>query len=311
MFETSQLPLRYSLIVVSSVLVALSVAWLMSQILRMAQRNVDLNCETWDFEKTRQTSLYNDHALYRWFAPLIDEIKHCSLLDLLADSKKIDLSLRRGGSDLPWTTREFMGVTFIESLLVSLFIGAAIWLASGLGVAICAGLATLVIVFRFRVNELNQQSAQRMCQFRHRLPFAIDLMALMIKAGGEKRQCLTTVVEENQGHPIGVEFGRVEHDVQCGTSLLDALARLQMRLQDDSLSEIVFSIRSADELGTPLGQVFLDLASQMRLRRAQNAEKLVGEATAMLPLANLIIMAAGLLVVVAPYVIRMFIDAPF
>ena len=144
-----------------------------------------------------------------------------------------------------------------------------------------------------------------------RLPFAIDLVALMLEAGGEIRECLSKVVEENKDHPLGIEFGRIHQDMESGSSLLESVTLLQERLADDSFNEIAFSIRSSQELGTPLGKTFLNLASQMRLKRSQHAEKLVGEAATMLPLANLIIMLAGMLAITGPYAIKMINDAPF
>ena len=309
--DLSHNPNQMLLILASSTLGAACVCWFAYEVVRLVCREVDLESENWEFDKRRDIALHQGNLVYRWFAPLVHEIKDSPIVEHLTNKQQVDLALRRGGSSLPFRTADFLGTTFVESLIFSIIIGSASIWATGLTMGILIGFASLVVIFKMRVSDMKKNAEQRMRDFRQRLPFAIDLMALMLEAGGEIRQCLSIVVAENDGHPVGEELGRIERSMQGGTSLLEALSQVQRRLDDESLGEVVFSIRSAEELGTPLGNTFLGLASQMRLKRSQNAEKLVGEAATMLPMANLIIMVAGLLIIVAPYAILMLREAPF
>jgi pilus assembly protein TadC len=79
---------------------------------------------------------------------------------------------------------------------------------------------------------------------------------------------------------------------------------LKSRIGEDALGELVFAVQKAHELGTPLGQVFRRLAEQLRRRRSQAAEKAAGRANANITFPGLIVMAACVLLIVAPFVLK-------
>ena len=94
---------QMTLIALSSILLAGFVGLLAKEVIRLVDRDVDLESENWDYDKNRTIELYQGSLTYRCFAPLIHEVMSAKFLDKLSDERDVDLSLRRGGSSLPWT----------------------------------------------------------------------------------------------------------------------------------------------------------------------------------------------------------------
>src|SRR5262249_12942364 len=137
-----------------------------------------------------------------------------------------------------------------------------------------------------------------------RLPFALDLMALMMEAGGNFPECLAAAVQENANHPLGEEFGEVLREINLGRTRKEALEGLKERLRDDDVSELVFALVKGDELGTPLAQTLRTQATQMLLKRSQTVEKEAAEAQVMIVFPGMVIMVACLLIIIAPFLLQ-------
>lgn len=304
-------PLQAASMMAGAGTAGIAVAWFAFRILAIAGRDRVTDAQSWDFETRRRIRLQDGSLLIRWFEPLIDEIQALSVLQRIGQAKSVEESLRQGASPLPWKASEFVATAALQGLITGLAIG---WVATFyLGYVGGAAVAAVVALFSLRTsaNSLRKQAQRRLLRFKLRLPFAIDLMALMLEAGGDFRQCLATVVKENREHPVGEEFGRLLKGVSAGQPLRASLEQMQERMRDEDVNEIVFSVKSADELGTPLSKTFLTLAEQMRLKRSQTAEKLVGEKQTMMTFPGMIIMVACLLITVAPFVLAALGDSPF
>jgi len=295
-------------LILATLLSGIATFWFASQISIMVNRSLQHEVQVWQHDEQRKCILRSKSPLYRWFQPLCDDLLQCRWLHLLGNIRSVETSLAQGGSELPWTAAEYLAVGTVRTTLAMAFcvaIAFPIFEATGSClIAIIVGIMSIA----FLPRQLATLAKLRMRRFKQRLPFAIDLMALMMEAGGDFRQCLSTVVHENRGHPVGVEFGLLSNSHAAGQSLRDCLDQMQARLRDEDVNEIVFSIKNADELGVPLSRTFLTLAEQMRLKRAQQAEKLIGERKTMMAFPSLIIMIACLLVAVAPFVLCAIYD---
>ncbi len=289
--------------IASTLLCGIAVFWFASQIATMILRPTVSGVQVWQHDEQRKAVLQEKSLLYRWFQPLCEDLNQLGWLHLLGNVRSIELSLAQGGSELPWKASEYLAVGTVRMTLAALFSLAVLNPLFGIvGSGVLAVIIGLLGI-AFLPRQLAGLAKLRMRRFKQRLPFAIDLMALMMEAGGDFRQCLSTVVHENRDHPVGVEFGVLANAHAAGQPLRDCLDQLQARLRDEDVNEIAFSIKNADELGVPLSKTFLTLAEQMRLKRAQQAEKLIGERKTMMAFPSLIIMIACLLVAVAPFVL--------
>lgn len=293
-------------LLVATLVSGLSVTWLAAQLMNMIHRPIASGIQGWQHDELRRSQLRAGSPLYRWFQPLCEDLLTCRWLHMLGNIRSVEISLAQGGSALPWTAAEYLSVGLVRiTVMASLIAAASYPLLDGvMSVLLALFISTIGIVLLPR--QLATRAKLRMRRFKQRLPFAIDLMALMMEAGGDFRQCLSTVVHENRGHPVGEEFGLLSNAHSAGQPLRECLDQLQARLRDEDVNEIVFSIKNADELGVPLSKTFLTLAEQMRLKRAQQAEKLIGERKTMMAFPSLIIMVACLVIAVAPFVLGAF-----
>jgi tight adherence protein C len=153
------------------------------------------------------------------------------------------------------------------------------------------------------VQSLNTAVLERTEQIRRRLPFAVDLMALMLEAGANFSHVLETVVRENRGHPLGAELADVVRQVGLGSPRAEALSRFERRLHDQDVTDIVFAINKGEELGTPLSKILRSQADRMRLKRAQWGEKAATEAQVRIAFPGMLVMLACLLVILAPIIL--------
>lgn len=298
-------PLQVRLAMLGSGLLGLAVTLLVGRVLRITERHVRTFAEDWEFEHARRLRLRNGSRIYRLTEPLIDELAD-SPIPTVFRPESIRLALARGGSPLPWHPKEFVAAAIVESLVLLL---ALLIVCSGLmGVLWCVvlGAGAAAVYLRSAICSVHRRADQRIAELHLRLPWSIDLIALMMRAGAGFRESLATVVDESAGHPFGEEFGRLLGDIRCGRTLSAALTHINDRLRSEDIREIVFSVRKSEELGTPLADTFENLADQQRLRKSQWAEAAAGRAQVQIAFPGLLIMIACLMTIVTPFLIGFF-----
>lgn len=261
-----------------------------------------------DFELNRRMRLREGSAVYRGFEPLIEALAGWNLSNPKR-MEQLKRALAIAKEMLPWKPEEFLAAKQIESLLAGLagVVVGLILSGSGLAALVVAGLA----IYGYKwltLNTVAERARKRMRTLKQRLPFAIDLMALTMGAGASFQESLTTVVQENRDHPLGKELAEVLRQVSLGRTRRDALVELQLRLQDDDVSEFVYAVTTGEELGTPLSEILRGQAEQLRLKRSQWAEKAAGEAQVNIVFPGMAIMLACLLIIAAPFLLTAFLS---
>lgn len=281
-----------------------AVAWFATVLTAIMRRDLPSDASSWDFEGTRRVRLRQGSTLYRWFEPLVDELRGLRPLQWLADPRRVAVSLSRSASGVPWTAEEYVAVQAIGGLAAGLT--AALVLRASLSIpqTIFFALLTSGAYVAWSLHALHRRGVARLSRLKLRLPFAMDLIALTMEAGGTFRGSLKAVVDNTRGEPLGDECATILGQISRGQTLRDALAQLQERLADDDIQEIVRTVKNAEEMGTPMSTTFLGLAHQMRLRRSQYAESLIGKSQTMLNFPGIIIMVACMLVVLVPFLLN-------
>lgn len=256
------------------------------------------------FERQRRELLRTQSATYRWFEPLVLEIARlCGFLPShTTPTLKHNLELCPKYSR--WTPTEFLATKLIESTLLAgatlVIVGSLVGAFPGIVFALLASWA----YYHASVNQVSTLAENRMRSIKNRLPFAIDMMALMMSAGATFQESLGTVVRENREHALGEEFGVVNNETALGRTRREALLALEQRLDDDDVREFVFSVVKGEELGTPLSKIFANQADQLRLKRSQWVEKASAEAQVKIVYPGLLIMIACLFIVLAPFLLK-------
>lgn len=256
------------------------------------------------FEVSRQDKMRQGHQLYAAFEPGMGKLAAWNAGRNPKKMEKLANHLVISGEKLPWLPEEFVAIKQIEGFLTAILLGLVLYFLSGDPViALGGGIGGGFFYLHGAVKGIEKKAARRLHEFKRRLPFAIDLMALMMEAGASFQEAMTTVVRESRGHPLAEELNLVLRDISLGRTRKEALITLQGRLKDDDVTEVVFAVNKGEELGTPLGQILRNQAEQMRLKRSQWMEKASGEAQVNIVFPGMIIMIACLLIVAAPFIL--------
>jgi tight adherence protein C len=159
-------------------------------------------------------------------------------------------------------------------------------LAAGFGivVALISGqppLNFVLVAFLFGVVAyilpslwLRQRITRRRNEITGALPDSIDLLTISVEAGLGFDQALQRVVRKSR-NALTIEFARVLYEMQFGVARRDALHAMSERIGLDDLSSVVAAIVQAEQLGASLATVLRIQAIEMRVRRRQNAERLI------------------------------------
>lgn len=125
-----------------------------------------------------------------------------------------------------------------------------------------------------------------------------------MEAGASFLDSLKQAVNEFEGHPVSIEFGRVLTDMNMGKARTEAFDNVRKRLNDEEIGAIIGSIIQSEELGTPLSHIFRTQADLLRVKRSQRAETLAGEASVNMLLPGVLVMAAAVLIILGPFALN-------
>ena len=223
----------------STLSVGCAVAWFAANLLAVAGRKLPADLPSHDFEGCRRIRLRRGSVLYRWFEPLVDELCGFRPLFWLSNPRRVAVGLTRSASPLPWTAEEFLAVQALGGLSLGAVAVVLFQVKGSVQSQFLYALAATVLYITIAARALQQRGIKRLNRLKHRLPFAMDLIALTMEAGGTFRESLRTVVDETRGQPLGDEFAAVLGQISRGQTLRDALAQLHERLADDDIQEIV------------------------------------------------------------------------
>jgi len=257
-------------------------------------------------EHQRRTILRQRSRSYRFLEPLVDRLGPlCRPLwaNRLPEMQR-DLDLVEPHAS--WTANEYLIVKGLEVVPL-------VFLAAGFCALMYGALPALMLVVLAGValpvlnrRRLADRTRRYRIAVRNRLPFLVDLMALMLESGAIFRECLETAAAENRDHDVGEEVGRVCRAIDQGVPQIEALRSLGRRIDDTDVYEMVFAINTAEERGTRLKETLGDRAEQMRHRRIQWLEQAAEEAKVHITWPGLLVMVACLLIVAAPMLLSGF-----
>lgn len=110
-------------------------------------------------------------------------------------------------------------------------------------------------------------------EIRLQLPFVIDLLTLSTEAGLDFIGALQKVVEKTRPGPLVDEIGRMLQEIQLGTTRADAMRAMSWRIDLSEIASLVAVLVTADQMGSPLGEVLRVQSDLIRTQRFTNAEK--------------------------------------
>lgn len=216
--------------------------------------------------------------------------------------------LRIIDSGLPGSSR----ASFTPSELIAerlLFAFATALLLMTPAHAMGTGIAPLGILFgitmagcsAFGIGLDIARSNHRRDAIQKKLPFSVELMAVLLESGGTTpMQALQHVQREYCGHPLGQDLDSV---MSHSRNFSDAMQAWGELARNDNIRELTFALKTADQTGSPLAETLRAMATQLLQRRAHDLEKAAERAKVHIVWPGMLIMLACLLVVTTPFVL--------
>lgn len=254
-----------------------------------------------DIEAMRRTRLKSKFWMMQYLEPIALEIGSYHGIQRLLGFSSISQQLPRSGNPMRWTAEEYLGAQTIRAVALSLILGIVVFQIMSPRSAILVSLVTVIYMVWRIAPSLARTASRRIRRFKRRLPFAIDLMAIMLDSGSDIRQGIQSVIDQNRMHPVGEEFEMVQVKFQGGKPLIECLEEMRERLKDEEVTEFVFSVRNAEKLGVPMSKTLLGLSEHMRSKQIQRVEQLIGERKVMMVFPGMVVMLACMLVAVAVF----------
>ncbi|MBV9042190.1 MAG: type II secretion system F family protein [Acidimicrobiia bacterium] len=160
------------------------------------------------------------------------------------------------------------GEFIIVSLAAGLALGAVLTGITGVWIFGVIGLLTGPLG---GVAFLKRKITSRRNAFAEQLPDALSLIASSLSAGHTFLRAIQMMCEESEP-PLSEEFARVVSETRLGDSVVDALARMAVRLQLRDLDWVVQAIRIQQTVGGKLADLLHTLADFIRAREEVRRE---------------------------------------
>lgn len=298
------------LLVVGMVFAGLAAFQFARRAIRIIRRPISEETQLWQFDEHRLIQVRRDSWIFAWFEPLIRGL--AEILDrspwLLGPAvrKRMEMSLLRAYGNLRQTAEEFLAIAIFQAVIAAfiLFPVLRMYLACELSLVLTAVSVPLLVCGC--MHELARKGRMRLQAIKRRLPFCVDLLALMVDAGATPLEALASVVTETKDSPAGAEMAVVLRQTNANQTFISSLQQMRERLRDPEVDEVIMAVTNGDSLGTPLSEILLSLADQMRMRRVQRLEKMAGQAQTMMAIPGFIAMCTCLLIAVAPFALEYF-----
>ena len=266
------------------------------------------------YRLTKRKRLLNENGMYALALPLIKLFAHhfkympkIGSFDPEEKRRDVQDRLIRSGFMGAFTPNEFWGLCCVSGLGVFAAFMFMTWTLGGypnIPVAMIFGFGGMYLPYM----QMDGMISQRLIEIDRRLPFAIDLLVLSMRAGLDFMTALDRVVasglEQNPDDPIIQELGVVLQEMRVGTSRTDALINLCERVRSEYLKSMVGTIIQSEKRGTPLAQVLEIQVATIRNKRTQRIEKAASQAAVKILGPLMFIFGAVLVIVIGAMVLK-------
>jgi len=207
------------------------------------------------------------------------------------------------GSPNYYTPEEYLALSLLAGLGLGVVLEIVYVLMTG-QVSLSTILMGVVIGTTLSIYQIVDKAGKRLRDITKQLPYALDLVSLAMGAGATFTEALRTITRENDTEALNVEFKALLAEIELGTTRQAALQNFARRAPLTSVQSLVASVTQAEQLGTPLATVLHDQATQLRLQRSARAENKAAVASVRILVPCLLLVAAVILTVFGPAIIR-------
>jgi len=153
------------------------------------------------------------------------------------------------------------------------------------------------------VAHLKSQANERQVEILRSLPYALDLLVLMLRSGTSMRIAMARVIEDYARHPLGIELGQVLAEIDVGSPRAEAFKKMAERLKIPDITSLVDAIVQSEELGWPLADTLERLADRIHAERMLRAQATAGAAGVYVMLPSTLVLLSAVLLLFAPFIV--------
>lgn len=257
--------------------------------------------------RLRRESLKENAGIGALILPILPALaKFTRTLPL--DAFRTDLRQRYAAAGWPG------GLDDEEVLALSLLIGLAISIPVMIIVLLInpfatpAGLVFMLVGPSLVSSNLSSIATERVKSISRNMPYVLDLLTLTMRAGASMPIAIERVGVDFHGTAIGTEFRAILTDLEMGVTLRQAYENLAQRAPVPVVRQFVDDVVQSEELGRPIAETLERLADRVRVRRVQEATETAGKAKVMVLVPGMLVFAATLLLLFAPFIVRYYYE---
>jgi tight adherence protein C len=153
------------------------------------------------------------------------------------------------------------------------------------------------------VAHLKSRGDERETEIMRALPYALDLLVLMLRSGTSLRIALARVIDDYRRHPLGIELGQVLAEIDVGSPRAEAFRKMAERLKIPDITSLVDAIVQSEELGWPLADTLERLADRINAERVLRAQAAAGAAGVYVMLPSTLVLLSAILLLFAPFIV--------
>lgn len=211
--------------------------------------------------------------------------------------------LNASGNPNGYNVDEYIALSLFSGILIAIIFGFLTWLLLGLPDPLTM-ILTGLLGFGLPIWVLRGDANKRLSRISKRLPYSLDLIALMMASGATFPEAIATVIRDEPDDDFNQELAVVQSEIEFGTSRAKALQNLADRIPIESLRSVVGAINQSEALGTPLSVILKTQSGMMRQHRSVRAEKLSASASLRILVPSMLILIAVVIVALGPMAIR-------
>ena len=221
------------------------------------------------------------------FAPLVLRLMGRRRVD--AKRRRIDMAGNPGGLTLNRyaARRAVYGVFGVVLFLLFLTNGQLLFALLALGFGLLAADALIWQGIRERKEVIDRT-----------LPDFLDVLAVVVSAGLGFRQALDRVAEKYEG-PWADELRIALRQMDMGVSRRQAFDELRKRNSSEQVAQFVSALQQGEELGSPIAETLIQLATDMRRTDAQNSRRRAAKTIPKATMVTLVFMLPATMILIA------------
>ncbi|MFJ2257802.1 DUF5936 domain-containing protein [Streptomyces sp. NPDC087844] len=221
------------------------------------------------------------------FAPLVLRLMGPRRVD--AKRRRIDMAGNPGGLTLNRyaARRAVYGVFGALLFLIFLSNGRTLFALLALAFGLLAADALIWQAIRERKEVIDRT-----------LPDFLDVLAVVVSAGLGFRQALERVADHYEG-PWADELRITLRQMDMGVSRRQAFDELRRRNSSEQVAQFVSALQQGEELGSPIADTLIQLATDMRRTDAQNSRRRAAKTIPKATMVTLVFMLPATMILIA------------